>query len=234
MNKIDLAKIAREEGLPLYLYADGTLSGTLYLDKPQICIISSLPQEDNPEPFDVSGVKVGWYAFTNGKFSPDFTAYPQIKGIVVWTNPDHRAPIGRRGLIMLTESSNQCWAGNVVKTGICDQDNGWLNTQKLAEYADNYQVRFPAVEWCRNYSRNGVKKGSAFIPAINQLMQIYENIRLIRAAYRNIGLWPYNSSIVSSTEAERYSDCILGVTYVGSMVIKSKAANLAVMAVVAY
>lgn len=59
MNKFDLAKIAREEGLPLYLYADGTISGTLYPDKPQICTISSLPQEDNPEPFDVSGVKVG-------------------------------------------------------------------------------------------------------------------------------------------------------------------------------
>lgn len=59
MNKIDLAKIAREEGLPLYLYADGTISATLYTDKIQTCIIDSLPQEDNPEPPDVSGVKVG-------------------------------------------------------------------------------------------------------------------------------------------------------------------------------
>ena len=135
---------------------------------------------------------------------------------------------------MLTESPNQCWAGNVVKTGICDQDNRRLNTRKLAEYADNYQVRFPAVEWCRNYNRNGVKKGSSFIPSINQLMLIYENIRLIRSAYSKVGFWPYNLSIASSTESERCSDCILGITYAGSVVTKSKAATLSVMAVVAF
>ena len=135
---------------------------------------------------------------------------------------------------MLTESSNQRWAGDIVKTGICDKNDGWLNTQKPTEYTDNYQVRFPAVEWCRNYSRHGIKKGSTFIPSINQLMLIYENIRLIRPAYSKVGFWPYNLSIASSTESERCSDCILGITYAGSVVTKSKAAALSVMAVVAF
>ena len=87
-----------------------------------------------------SKVEVGWYAFEGGKFSPDPIAYPNRQGVVAWLNPDLKAPIGKRGLIITPDEIQLPWADEYCKTGACDTEDGVLNTGKLMAHAKMYEA----------------------------------------------------------------------------------------------
>ena len=235
--KIDLVQLMSEEGLPLYVYADGTVThkmvpGKIKIGKIWGCLDGVEPKEKLPckeqffsKPFTeedareqaeeeqqqtklqqlqeqetvqveksaievetfFSEVKVGWYAFAGGKFSPDPDSYPNCQGVVGWVNPDKSAPKGQRGLIVTRDQREKQWSRKDCKTYVRDQHDGKANTEKLIAYGKAHGISFPAAEWCNTYCWNGVKAGEGFLPALTQLERIIANRGIVNPALQKIG-----------------------------------------------
>ena len=235
--KIDLVQLMCEEGLPLYVYADGTVThkmvpGKIKIGKIWGCLEGVEPKEKLPckeqffsKPFTeedareqaeeeqqqtklqqlqeqetvqveksaievetfFSEVKVGWYAFAGGKFSPDPDSYPNCQGVVGWVNPDKSAPKGQRGLIVTRDQREKQWSRKDCKTYVRDQHDGKANTEKLIAYGKAHGISFPAAEWCNTYCWNGVKAGEGFLPALTQLERIIANRGIVNPALQKIG-----------------------------------------------
>ena len=149
---------------------------------------------------DSSKLEVGWFAFEGKKFSPDPYAYPNCQGVVAWLNPDPNAPKGKQGLILTPDKEKLKWADKYCKTGIDGREDGMTNTRKLIAYGKEHGISFPAAEWCYAYSKNGVKSGEGFLPAVNQLEQIVVNRDIINSALERIGGRILKGWILSSSE----------------------------------
>ena len=243
--KIDLVQLMSEEGLPLYVYADGTVThkmvpGKIKIGKIWGCLDGVEPKEKLPckeqffsKPFTeedarkqaekeqqqlqgqetvqveksaievktfFSEVKVGWYAFAGGKFSPDPDSYPNCQGVVGWVNPDKNAPQGQRGLIVTPDEVKKAWSDKHCETNIKDEYDGKGNTEKLIAYGKAHDISFPAAEWCAQYSKNGVKPGEGFMPASEQLKLIVANRKIVNPALQKIGGIILDGWIWSSSE----------------------------------
>lgn len=132
-------------------------------------------------------IKVGWYAFEGGKFSPNPYAYPNCQGVVAWLNPNKFACKGNRGLILIPEEVRAIWADEYCDVDVTDKNDGYRNTQKILAYAKANSVKFPAAEWCATYSKNGIKFGTVFMPAQNQLKKMMRHREEINEAISQIG-----------------------------------------------
>ena len=258
--KLDLLALMREEGLPLYVYADGTVTHKMVPGKVKIgkiwgCLEGVEPKEKlrsreaafsrpfteedarkqaeedqrqrtkpqeqetvqvEPKPVieksvtevkaSFSEVKVGWYAFAGGKFSPDPDSYPNCQGVVGWVNPDKSAPKGQRGLIVTRDQREKQWSRKDCKTYVRDQHDGKANTEMLIAYGKAHGISFPAAEWCNTYCWNGVKAGEGFLPALTQLERIIANRGIVNPALERIdgvklGGWIWSSSEYSPSHA---------------------------------
>ena len=253
--KLDLSALMREEGLPLYVYADGTVThkmvpGKIKIGKIWGCLEGVEPKEklrSREEAFsrpfteedarkqaeqerqqvaeaeavvaegviateaadleeDVSDVKVGWYAFAGGKFSPVSDTYPNCQGVVGWVNPDKNAPQGQRGLIVTPDEVQKAWSDKDCETNIKDEYDGKENTEMLIAYGKAHGISFPAAEWCNTYCWNGVKAGEGFLPAEEQLKRIIANRGIVNPALERIdgvklGGWIWSSSEYSPSHA---------------------------------
>ena len=252
--KIDLVQLMSEEGLPLYVYADGTVThkmvpGKIKIGKIWGCLEGVEPKEKlrsreeafsrpfmeedarkqaeedqrqqvaEAEPVvaegviateaadleeDVSDVKVGWYAFAGGKFSPVSDTYPNCQGVVGWVNPDKSAPQGQRGLIVTPDEVKKAWSDKDCETNIKDEYDGKGNTEKLIAYGKKHKINFPAAEWCAQYSKNGVRPGEGFMPSEEQLKRIVANRELVNPALQGIGGIILDGWIWSSSEYSSY------------------------------
>ena len=276
--KIDLATLMREEGLPLYVYADGTVThkmvpGKIKIGKIWGCLEGVEPKEMLPckeqffsKPFTeedarkqaekeqqqlqgqetvqveksaievktfFSEVKVGWYAFAGGKFSPNPNAYANCQGVVGWVNPDKNAPQGQRGLIVTLDEVKKAWSDKHCETNIKDEYDGKGNTEKLIAYGKAHDISFPAAEWCAQYSKNGVKPGEGFMPASEQLKLIVANRKIVNPALQGIGGIILDGWYWSSSEYS-YGTAWLVYAYDGSVYGNSKYYNLYVRCVLAF
>ena len=253
--KIDLVQLMSEEGLPLYVYADGTVThkmvpGKIKIGKIWGCLDGVEPKEMLPckeqffsKPFTeedarkqaekeqqqlqgqetvqveksaievktfFSEVKVGWYAFAGGKFSPDPDSYPNCQGVVGWVNPDKSAPQGQRGLIVTPDEVEKAWSDKDCETNIKDEYDGKGNTEKLIAYGKKHKIKFPAAEWCNAYCKNGVKPREGFMPAKEQLERIVANREIVNPALQKIGGIILGGWIWSSSE---YTDSYVWYVY---------------------
>lgn len=139
------------------------------------------------DPCDCVFPEVGWYAFADGKFSPEPDSYPNCWGVVGWVNPDKRAPQGRRGLIVVPDAIRASWSGKNCKTDIKNIYDGQSNMSRLLVYGRSHDVVIPAAEWCADYGKNGVKAGEVFWPAKEQLEGIVANRDVVNSALEIIG-----------------------------------------------
>ena len=281
--KIDLVQLMCEEGLPLYVYADGTVThkmvpGKIKIGKIWGCLDGVEPKEKLPckeqffsKPFTeedarkqaeeeqqqtkpqqpqgqetvqveksaievetfFSEVKVGWYAFAGGKFSPDPDSYPNCQGVVGWVNPDKSAPQGQRGLIVTPDEVKKAWSDKDCETNIKDEYDGKGNTEKLIVYGKAHGISFPAAEWCVRYSKNGVRPGEGFMPSKEQLKLIVANRELVNPALQGIGGIILDGWYWSSSEYS-YGTAWLVYAYDGSVYGNSKYYNLYVRCVLAF
>ncbi len=276
--KIDLAALMREEGLPLYVYADGTVThkmvpGKIKIGKIWGCLDGVEPKEMLPckeqffsKPFTeedarkqaekeqqqlqgqetvqveksvvevetfFSEVKVGWYAFAGGKFSPVSDTYPNCQGVVGWVNPDKSAPQGQRGLIVTPDEVKKAWSDKDCETNIKDEYDGKGNTEKLIAYGKKHKINFPAAEWCAQYSKNGVRPGEGFMPSKEQLERIVANRKIVNPALQGIGGIILDGWYWSSSEYS-YGTAWLVYAYDGSVYGNSKYYNLYVRCVLAF
>ena len=265
--KIDLVQLICKEGLPLYVYADGTVThkmvpGKIKIGKIWGCLEGVEPKEMLPckeqffsRPFteedarkqaeeviateaadleeDVSEVKVGWYAFAGGKFSPDPDSYPNCQGVVGWVNPDKSAPQGQRGLIVTPDEVKKAWSDKDCETNIKDEYDGKGNTEKLIAYGKKCKINFPAAEWCAAYCKNGVRPGEGFMPAKEQLKRIVANRMIVNPALQKINGVELSGWIWSSSEDD-YAYAWVVNAGDGSVSFYNKGSNLYVRCVLAF
>jgi len=151
-----------------------------------------------------SQAKLFWYAFEGGTFSPDPNAYPNCQGVVGWINPDLNAPEGNKIYVVLPEQMCLPYSNKYCQTGADDLYDGRANTLKLIEYGKKHNVRFPAVEYAYNYTKNGVKQGEAFLPAREQSNLVAKNCEGVRNALNLIG-GTFEGWLWSSSERSDYT-----------------------------
>ena len=145
-------------------------------------------------------IDVGWYAFANGEFSLDYTAYSDLVGVVAWLNPDENPPHGKRGLIIALKQACFYWCNIYAKFWATLKDDGELNTYQMFVSQEKFNALVPAVEWCCNYPLYGVYEGKGFIPAKTQLENIVVNFGQINNALDKVGGDKLQDWLMSSTE----------------------------------
>ena len=146
-------------------------------------------------------IDVGWYAFANGKFSLDYTAYSDLIGVVAWVNPDENVPKGMQGLIVTLKQAYFYWCNIYTRFWATLKDDGVLNTYQMFVAQERFNAFVPAVEWCNNYPLKGVYEGKGFIPSQTQLENIVSNSKVVNEAIEKVGGDKLQNWLMSSTEA---------------------------------
>ena len=164
----------------------------------QLCGLQSIP---------IPQVEVGWFAFAGNKFSHRPDAYENCLGVVALLYEDTFSYVGKRGLILIPEQYKGPWSSIYTETFVRSTNNGFLNTMQLLKHAKSLNVPMPGIEWAASYSKNGVKAGQAFVPAIEQLNQIKSNQSKIDEAFQKINV-SFNWNCWSSTETARFRVCV--------------------------
>lgn len=145
-------------------------------------------------------IDVGWYAFANGEFSLDYTAYLDLVGVVAWLNPKENPPKGKHGLIIALKQEYLYWCNIYAKLGATLKDDGNLNTYQMFVSQKRFNALVPAAKWCNEYPLKGVYAGKGFIPAKIQLENITSNFELINNALEKVGGDKLQDWLMSSTE----------------------------------
>ncbi|MBR2428934.1 MAG: DUF1566 domain-containing protein [Alistipes sp.] len=111
---------------------------------------------------------------------------------------------GRHGKIVSLDETKTRWDSRVdwdgyefingTKTGANDMSNGKVNTDKVMQRGDSDQ--YLAFVWCRN------KGADWYLPAINELMTIYNNKSAINSTLAEYGAQLGNGLYWSSMEFE--------------------------------
>ena len=150
-----------------------------------------------------SRIKIGWYAFAGGLFSPDKDAFPNCQGVIGIINDDPYAKEGNRVKVVLRHQEELEWCEKEIYTEVTDGDNGRENTRRLLEYGKKKGICFPAMEFARDYNFDGVKAGEAYVPARNELKKLSNNFKAVDDALRQIGSY-FNEHYWSSSEHSSY------------------------------
>lgn len=93
-----------------------------------------------------------------------------VKGVVYKLTDE----AGHHGLVVSLDETTAQWATEaaaLVKVGAIDVEDGAKN-QAAAMAVDDWQVKFPAFNWCA--SRNMAGRTGWFLPAFDQLTDIYD------------------------------------------------------------
>ena len=143
---------------------------------------------------------VGYYVFSSGIISPDKNADSVRSGIIVWKNPDEKAPVGKRALMVTLDREMKAWSDAHVELGGTDDVDGRQNTLEILRRAVEKNIKVPAAEYCHGYNQNGVLAGEGFLPAKEQLMRMAGNYERIHQALVNVGEKGLYGIYISSTE----------------------------------
>lgn len=184
--------------------------------------LSEQPQNAVPE------TQIGWYAFAGGKFSASPDEYENLQGVVAYINPNNG-----HGLILLPEEEKMVWALDNTFFGVDDERDGFANTCELVNYAKSRRVYFNAVEWCHWYERRGIRPKEAFLPAILQWIEIFNNADKINEALYKIGAAPLAYRYWSSCEFDDRFACYVQKNNKKAL-LQAKSALVPVRAVVAF
>ena len=149
--------------------------------------------------------KIGDYYNENGK-----------QGVVFEVSDN-----GRHGKIVSLNETELQWCTDEqvdkqIALGLTNKSDGKANTDRVMQRGDSDQ--YPAIVWCRN------KGYDWYLPAINELMAIYNNMSKINSTLAKYGTELYHSDHFngywSSTEYEYFTefcawhvDMSVGYTY---------------------
>ena len=143
-------------------------------------------------------LRIGWYMFANGKFSPYPDTFSEPIGVVAWLKPDLDAKAGERGLIILFDEYYGEWSRHNLIFCANEPSDGARNTQIMLKKVKSLKISIPVAEFCEkvNGKINGV---NAFIPAYKQLDKIASSYSTIRDAFQAVGK-TFHPFLFSSTE----------------------------------
>ena len=147
-----------------------------------------------------SHLRIGWYLFANGKFSPYPDTFPKPIGVVAWMKPDLNAKAGERGIIILFDEYYGEWSSRNLLLFANDPINGDKNTQVMLRKAKALEISVPVAEFCEKVNKT-IGLTSAFIPAYKQLDRIAIGYSTICDAFQAVGK-TCHPFLFSSTEVD--------------------------------
>lgn len=154
-----------------------------------------------------SCLRIGWYVFKGGQFSPYPDTFPDPIGVVAWLKPDLNAKAGERGLVILFDEYYGIWSLRNLLFGVCDSGDGAQNTQIMLQRVKSLKTSIPVAEFCEKVSDN-IDWANAFIPAYKQLDKIASSYSIIRDAFEAVGK-TFHPFLFSSTEVDsKYVICM--------------------------
>lgn len=169
-----------------------------------------------------------------------YNANGEAVGVVVWVDDEN---LQRAKIVSLEEGSVQyAGTGNGLGLGFDtpDKDDGTANTARMLACNNNLSQPFTgtnaAFTWANAYEYKGVN--GWFLPAINELVSLAENLDVVNAAIEKAGgakvISPYGSSSTmkynlfsSTTEVEEGADTktIYCYNFSDNVILPNKAKN---------
>ena len=120
-------------------------------------------------------IKVGMFYYAEDKsFSEELIPNKNVSGVVGYVDES-----GEHGLIVLLHQLELQWLNQRLSVGLSDVLSGKENTLLILDFAGKQGLMAEAVEYCTEYSYDGVEIGEAFLPSIDELKRLYENKQLV-------------------------------------------------------
>ena len=147
-----------------------------------------------PCPFDSSKIycpgpvcEPGYFLYSDGSCSLALKSDKTVIGIVF--DKEWRLAVSVEPAVSLKISDDNyrivpdLGRGPLYADAECESDcNGRVNTQKIINYAKENNYNFPAAEYCYNLSALGKGKGDWWLPSMNEMVRLYNQISLVDAS----------------------------------------------------
>lgn len=149
-------------------------------------------------------ISVGMFYYAEDNlFSKKILANKLISGVVFYVDKN------QHGLIIALNQEKLPWSSQRDKFDLPAKMNGSENTTLIVDALQNSNKKAEAVEYCANYSQNGIQKGQAFLPSLDELKLIGHNFDRINKSLSKIcgaDLLVEDGYYWSSTECKKYPE----------------------------
>ena len=96
-------------------------------------------------------------------FSKKILGNKQVSGVVAYVDDN------QHGLIVTLDQEKLPWSSQRDQFGLSAKMKGLENTTLIVDALKNSSKKAEAVEYCATYEQNGIQKGQAFLPSLDEL-----------------------------------------------------------------
>lgn len=158
---------------------------------------------------DQNSAKVtpGMFVYTDGLISSEIIEGRQIKAVVGYVD-------GSEALAVGFEVEGIVWScgGLLGVKASRKKTKGQEATREILECSSKAEEKAVAALWCYNYNQDGVQRGEAFLPSLDELKKLSENRDAINDSLEALDM-PYFSSVYwSSNEKDTGTAMTLNVS----------------------
>ena len=136
-------------------------------------------------------------------FSKKILGNKQVSGVVAYVDDN------QHGLIVALNQEKLPWSSQRDKFDLPAKIKGLENTTLIVDALKNSSKKAEAVEYCATYEQNGIQKGQAFLPSLDELKLIEANFDRINKSLLKIcgaDLLDKDSYYWSSSECKKYPE----------------------------
>lgn len=178
----------------------------------------ALPTENYQIPKEILP---GMYVYADGLIYPEIIEGRQIKAVIGYVEGD-------TAYAVCLQETRLPWSSDWLEVRATQKlTSGKEATRKIIEVAQKKNRKADAAQWCYDYAEDGVKKGEAFLPSLDELEKLFGNSAAIMASLQRLDApsfdgWYWSSTEYSSNYAwnvhlssgSRYNDIKLSSGYV--------------------
>ncbi len=138
----------------------------------------------------------GMYVYTEGKICSNIFFGYHVMAVVAYVEDNTVYAVCLRKDELPWSSDQLCVSGTQILT------DGQESTRKILDVVRKTKKRAEAAQMCFEYTADGVRKGDAFLPSIDELLKLQVNIGAVNAALEMRGFPALRGYLLSSTETE--------------------------------
>lgn len=161
----------------------------------------------------------GMYVYADGLIYPEIIEGRQVKAVVGYVEWETVYAV------CLKEKKNLPWSSDHLKIdeprdmincliattmkwlyenqySLVSITSGQKATAKILAVAKQKRKNAEAAQWCHNYAEDGVRKGEAFLPSLDELEKLYENKKVINKSLKALNAGDFDGWYWSSTESD--------------------------------
>ena len=138
----------------------------------------------------------GMYVYAEGRISAGIFPGYQVMAVVAYVEDNTVYAVCLR-------RDKLPWSSDLIHAGGTQISiDGQESTRKILEVVRKTKKCAEAAQWCFDYVEDGVRKGDAFLPAIDELLKLQVHMKAINAALEAIDIPASRGYVLSSTETE--------------------------------